>query len=280
MNDLSPLVSDFIRRVQEEVFPWIIDATLPFYAVQNDKIVRDRSGVFLRIGDDYFILTAAHDLKAIVENNIYLYVGWSEEEAVPVPIHDSVFQTSEEELWDIAIIKLSSESAKSIASSSRPISLSQIASKWTSDDGFFLVSGYPQEWLAVLPDRIESSPLNYLCRPYRGDELPTHSFQFDPAIHFRLEFQQRAYSSRTNGESHLPATDGIKGISGCGVWWISGYTPDALKSWNPSAVQLMGIEHRYWQKEGAIAGTKIEYMLKYLADGFPSVVPAMKLIYP
>lgn len=280
MDEVSPLVNDFFRSVGEKVLPWIVEATLPFYAVQNDQIVRDRSGVFLRIGDDHFILTAAHDLKAIVENNIHLYVGWSEDEAVPVPIHDAVFHTSEEQSRDVAVIKLSHECAKHVASSSRPISLSQIAQQWPGDDGFFLVTGYPQEWLAVFPDRIESTPLNYLCRPYQGEDLPTDQFEFDPSLHFHLALPQRAISIQSYEESLLPSKKGIKGISGCGVWWIAGYSPAALKSWNPADVRLIGIEHRYWETQGAIAATKIEFMRNFLAGGFPNVVPAMKIVYP
>ncbi len=44
MNQVSPLIKGFLQRVQQEVIPKIVNATLPFYAVQNDQIVRDRSG--------------------------------------------------------------------------------------------------------------------------------------------------------------------------------------------------------------------------------------------
>ena len=30
------MVSDFFRRGQEDALPWIVNATLPFYAVQSD----------------------------------------------------------------------------------------------------------------------------------------------------------------------------------------------------------------------------------------------------
>lgn len=280
MNQVTPLIKDFLQRVQQEVIPKIVNATLPFYAVQNDQIVRDRSGVFLRIAGDHFILTASHDLKAIVDNNIHLYVGWSEEESAPVPIHDSVFHTSEEDSRDIALIKLTADTAKQVASSSQPISLPTIAQNCEFDNAFYMVSGYPKEWLSVFPDQIESAPLNYLCRPYSGEELPTETFKYDPSVHFQLELQRKAVAVHSLNEVMLPAKEGIKGISGCGVWRIAGYSTEAISSWKPDDVQLVGIEHRYWQKQGAVAATRIEHMLSFLAAGFPQVVPAMRLVYP
>lgn len=87
----TDLVSGFLKRVQLELLPRIVRATVPFYAVQKNEIKRDRSGIFLRIGEDFFILTASHELKSIVEANIYLYVGWDENDCVPVPIPDARF---------------------------------------------------------------------------------------------------------------------------------------------------------------------------------------------
>lgn len=276
---LSPFVSDFLERVKKEIVPTIVDATVPFYAVQNDRIVRDRSGVLLRVGDEHFILTASHDLKAIVENDIYLYVGWSEEDLVPVPTIDAVFHTTEEESRDVAVIKLSSESSRRITSSSKPISLRNVARKCPDEQAFYLVSGYPLEWLTVLPDSIESTPLNYLCRLYNGDTLPVDTFQYDPQLHLLLELSRGGKTVNSAQDIPIPAKAGIKGISGCGVWRIVGYSPEAMRDWQPEQVSLVGIEHRYWERQGAVAATRIQYVLAFLAGGFPDVVPAMNLVY-
>jgi hypothetical protein len=68
----------------------------------------------LRIADATFILTASHDLREIVQNNILLYVSWNERTELPIPLHDSRFLTTEYEsqlgerdvVRDVAAIKL------------------------------------------------------------------------------------------------------------------------------------------------------------------------------
>ena len=131
-----------------------------------------------------------------------------------------------------------------------------------------------------MPEKIESPPLNYLCRLYDGEDLPTAAFRLDESVHFLLEFQQRAFAIHSESEAALPAVEGIKGISGCGVWWICKRSADAMTAWNADDIRLVGIEHRYWQKQGAVAGTKIEFVLKHLSDAFPSTSAAMTIVYP
>jgi len=279
-NHLSPLVRDFFERVEREIVPTIVSATVPFYAVQNDAIVRDRSGVLLQVGDEHFILTASHDLKAIVDNNIYLYVGWCEDQLVPVPIPDAVFHTSEEHSRDVAVVKLSPDSSKKILSSAKPISLRSVGRECTDEPAFYLVSGYPREWLRVFPDRIESAPLNYLCRIYEGDALPLEKFEYDSKLHLLLELSRDGKKITSADDTPIPSKSGIKGISGCGVWRIVGYSPNAMKDWQPEQVSLVGIEHRYWEKQGAVAATRIQHVLAFLAGGFPNLLPAMNIVYP
>lgn len=105
-SEAADRAAEFMTRVQEEALPRIVNSTVPFYAVQDDQVKRDRSGVLLRIADEHFILTASHKLKAIVEAQIHLYVGWDEVEKVPVPIPDAIFHTTEEDNRDVAAIKL------------------------------------------------------------------------------------------------------------------------------------------------------------------------------
>jgi len=271
---------DFLERVEREIVPTILSATVPFYAVQDDNIVRGRSGILLQVGGEYFILTASHDLKAIVENDIYLYVGWCEEDLVPVPIHDAVFHMSDEESLDVAVIKLSTDSTKKILSTSKPISLRNVARKCSDEKAFYLVSGYPKEWLNIFPERIESTPLNYFCLTYKGDNLPLDQFQYDPKLHLLLGFSRDGKKVNSTDDTPIPSKDGICGISGCGVWRIGGYSPNAIKDWQPEQVLLVGIEHTYWQKQGAVAATRIQHVLAFLAGGFPNVIPAMDLYYP
>lgn len=274
------LVSDFFEQVRQDAIPRIVRATVPFYAVQDDKIKRDRSGVLVRVGDEYFILTASHELKAIVEANICLYVGQDTTECIPVPIPDSRFHTTEENSRDIAVIKLSSSTASKLLTSSEPIALREIAFAENRRPGFFVVCGYPMAWMTILPDRVDSLPLAFLGRFFQRDPPPTDTFEYDDKLHILIEFTRNAIRSGDFQKCLLPSTDGIKGISGCGVWRVADYSPESLKSWNPKSLQLIGIQHRYWQQQGCIAATWMKFVMERMVAEYPELVPAMRLVYP
>jgi hypothetical protein len=273
-----PLANAFLKRVQLELIPRLVRATVPFYAVQNDKIVRDRSGVLLRIADRYFILTASHDLEAIIHNEIHLYVGWSESEGTPYPIADARYHLTEDSSRDIAVIALSPSSVPHILSSHDPISLREIALRIDTSPGFFAVCGYPQEWLSVMPDRVESSPLVFISRFHQGERTATDfEWSFDPQIHGLFELTQNAVR-HDNVSVMLPPSEGMVGISGCGVWRIADWKSSA--SWNPGQCKLVAIEHRYNEKGKYVCATWIPYVVQRLVAEYPDLRPSLQIQYP
>jgi hypothetical protein len=277
----NQFVTDFLHRIRDEVVPRIVKATVPFYAIQDDKIKRDRSGVLLRVGDELFILTASHDLRAIVNHQIHLYVGWDQEEKVPWPIVDSTFNTSEEEIRDIAVVKLSKEAARKLSATYEPISMREVQRHPDRSDAFFIVCGYPQEWLEVAKDHIDSRPLPYLARLYKTGVPPMDQLNFDPSVHFLIDFSKNAVTLGTKQKAgDWPSRDGMKGISGCGVWRIVGHSQDEMKKWRPDDIALAGIQHRVWYTDECAAATRINYAMHFLEESYPEIGPALRIVYP
>jgi len=275
-------ISSFLQRVSNELIEKIRKATIPIYAIQNDRVVRDRSGVLLKVGDDCYILTASHDLREIVQNNIYLYAGWSQIDLIPVPIANDkiLYHTSDRDVYDIAAIKLTRDVAADIMSSSKPVTLLDVADNCPDEShALYLVCGYPRAWLKVLPNCIESPPLHYLCRSYHGDPLAWTNLAYDPRVHLLLNFTQDAIHIQSQKHIVLPDTEGIKGISGCGVWRIIGDFPRQWRDWKIDDVKLVGIEHTYWESKGVAAATRIQFMNQFLADSYPEVIAAMNIVY-
>lgn len=69
----SPRVQAFIDRIRGEIVPKLEDATLPILRVnRSDKLIMDRTGVFICIGDEHFVWTAAHELEKRIEQAVPL----------------------------------------------------------------------------------------------------------------------------------------------------------------------------------------------------------------
>lgn len=273
------LITRVLEKVRDKVLPRIVNATVPFYAVQNDEVVRDRSGVLLRVADEHFILTASHYLKEIVNANIYLYVGWDKNEEVPIPIHEAQFYTTEVNSRDVAVIRLTTEVGWTLSETYSPISLHEIKPEQDRSRGLFLVVGYPQAWLRVLPGKLESDPLPFLTRFYEGSPRPTADVTYDPAIHALFGFTREALQGSELTVVQLPEFKGIQGISGCGIWRVCDFDK-SFDNWRPEQCKLVAIQHRYFEKEGYVQGTWIRFAMEKLIADYPQVAKAIQLIIP
>lgn len=279
MSD-SSFTKEFFKLVESELLPRIVKATVPFYAVQNDKVVRDRSGVLLQIADEHFILTASHNLRQIVEADIYLYVGWDEEDRVPVPIPDAIFHMTEDDCRDVAAIKLSHETAEQILSQKEPIALRDVTIQEDRSPGLFLVCGFPQAWTTVFEEDIESIPLPFLGKWYSGQPSPKAQIQYDPDIHALFEFHREAIRSNDLQKEELPPFKGIQGISGCGIWRVVDWKQDNPSILRTDQLRLVAIQHRYYEDYNYIHSTWVKFAVQQIYDNYPDMRNAIRLVYP
>ena len=91
-NDAAGQLPAFRHRFLTETCPWIERSTVSFIHVRKDPhtdeheiLDKDRSGVFLRINDVYFILTAAHFIHSgrmpdYVDDEYILGVSWDDDD--------------------------------------------------------------------------------------------------------------------------------------------------------------------------------------------------------
>lgn len=287
MGDSKRKVADFIRRVHDEAVPTFERATVAFYGVQNGRIVKDRTGVLLRIADAMFILTASHDLREIVQQNIPLCISWNERTEMPIPLHDSRFHTTEYEsqfgerdvVRDVAAIKLGESAANEILAGGRtPISLCDINMDQDRSPALFFIFGFPQAWFQVEQTGPKCSPLIYATGIYDGEHSSTASVGYDPKVHLLLNFKREALAA--NGQMHmLPGYEGIKGVSGCGIWRITGFR-DSIDAWKPTQCKLVAIQHRYYEKPGYLHTTWVQYCISRLLDDHKELRPAATMVYP
>ena len=287
---------DTIANVYTQMFPWVEQRTIPFFRLTKDAatnsyengiVEKDRTGVFLRIGSDHFILTASHELDYIATNNIPLYLSPGDKvDNVPIPLGKDQIALSDEETIDVAAIKLVDETTDKLLQLYSPLSLADVAVDCQNSNGRFFVFGYPkaraeftvQTW--EKPHNIEAQPVSFIAN--RSMEGWTHGkLKYSPQIHIVLSMPANALSGVTGEPVAFPDHSGIEGISGCGIWFIA----DRNRIKPPTAHRcndwkLVAIEHRFDDEAGKVAGTWIDVALAVLAMNFPETQPALRLSYP
>lgn len=262
--------TDFVDDLRE-CDQYFEHVTVPIYGLQDGQVIHDRSGVLYRIENSYFILTAAHGLREMLEHNIPLFLAGDP----PVTLISSTFHSTEVEAGrDVAAITLSQEVAATLKSKRQFVQHNRID---MHDDGkgLYLIFGYPSAWSGFKPESgFGSSPLAYIAKRYAGKFDP--SVAHDEKMHIALEFEQAAVVAGDGAEATIPA---IHGVSGCGIWRVGDYTPEGLRRFRVENVRLVGIQHRWGKSGGYVRGSRIGYVLGRIVDADPSLGRAMSLIH-
>lgn len=284
----------FCERVKSEIIPWVERSTIPFFHLRKDPLTnehgimgKDRTGVFLRIGDDHFLLTASHGIREAVESQTYLFMSWDDEENCCIPLADDQIATTDQATLDVAAIRLSESNAAKLLKRHKPISLLDIARPSFNADGLFLIVGYPRAGTEF----IEQNPLAELREPrletlkYMGKRSATRwagkGLNYSPLMHLVLGMPKDSYRADLGRGELLPEHEGIQGISGCGIWLVADRRrKKPLDSIGVQDCKLVAIEHTYDQDAGLVAGTWIDLALVLIADNFPDTRPALSLVYP
>lgn len=270
------LATEFFARLRKECVPRIERATVPFYAVQDDKLHRDRTGVLYKVAGHHFILTASHYLRPIVENNIPLYIDRTDNSTLPIPLANAVFHSTEEEGRDVGVIKLPDDVAEQLLPTKEFVTHSEVRLAEKNADSLYVLFGYPERWSGVATESsVVSHPLIYVCRPYEGQCDPDAFF--DPNVHVVLELHQDAFNVLEEATVQLPR---LHGVSGCGIWRVADWSAAGLQGWRPEQTCLVALQHRWYPKREYIQGTWIGFALALVQHNYPEVSAAMKLIYP
>ena len=280
--------------LRAEVIPWIERATVPFYYLQKDSrkneygiAGKDRSGVLLHIGNDHFILTAAHYLDAYIRDDIFIFMSWDDEEKCPIPITTDEIALTDQKTFDITAIKLLPETAAKLLKSHTPLYLADIGRDCHNSRGYYLILGYPrlgtkfveQRWNDPHPHKPEVESLKYLCKR-SADEWHHPDLQYSPTMHLVVGMSPTG-SIPTNGvvEDRLDY-EGINGISGCGIWLVADRRKNKpLSSYGVEDCKLVAIEHTYDEAAGRVAGTWIDLALDVIAKNFPETKLYINIIY-
>lgn len=237
-------------------------SVLPVYGIQGDKPVQDRTGVLLGIAGQGFMITAAHDLKAITDNGIPLFVTSPRPGQGGIQLVGELHAT-EEAVLDVAVVKLNA-STKSMLDDAGATFLrcTDVDQRATVAPALYFVRGYPHE--------CNASPMTLTTVLYQGEQPPANDdFPFDPSSHLLLDHNR--YLRRGRGEEFRSPR--ISGMSGGGIWRLT-TKPPPFTGWTPDERRLVAIQTKCGHGR-FLKGTWIKHAFGLIFDRCPDLRKVM-----
>jgi len=249
-------------------------ATLPVLSYVNQRLQLSGSGVFLKIGDRDFILTAAHVLDLNVFHGIPLTLGPEHNGGPPIPLNGAQIWCCEfpakgdindpdarlADPFDIGFVALTTAHAKCLSNLRAPITLQDLDFAEKPDAGCFLFLGYPGDYAqsSLAIGRVSVELLRYFTK------LDTENV---PDNKINVLFQYTPDSVHCDGTvAELPDVDGM---SGCGVWRLSRL--NSFEQWGVNDVKLVATEHEWNRVKYFVRATPIVHTIKAIYRQFPEL---------
>ncbi len=275
--EISKRSQEFHKAISELCLPRVERATVPILGVQNDRIVHDRTGVLYQSGTHHFVLTAAHDLLAIVQNNIPLYLSANLKDVEPIPLAAARFISTETNDRDVGVIWLPPSLADQVKKHRQFLYHNQVNLEPIKPRTPYVFFGYPMDWSGhvVAENHIQSVGLVFSTFQHEGDLHPTAIFR--PDVHMALNFSREGIAPLANRQDYLPV---LNGISGCGIWQVGDRTHSGLRTRTGETVALVGIQHTWYPDFNYVQATRIGYPLALINEYYPDTKGPMSLVYP
>ena len=263
----------FFQRVADELAPDIGKAIVPICWLFDEKIGLDRTGVLFQVGDSHFLLTASHDLKSRLKENIPLFIPAPSLDTDPIPLVNVLFRGIDECDVDVVVAELDRETVDRVSLKHRFLRLNELDVKDQQKDGLYLVCGFPQEWFRK-GEIGHPKAMVFFGKKYVGELNPLS--QFDPGVHLVVGYERQGCSAFSNQPALLPK---VNGMSGCGIWQILEWNPQRIESWEPRHCKLVAIQHSWDEKRNYIKGTWVRHALSLIYHHYPQHKSALTVDY-
>jgi hypothetical protein len=194
---------------------------------ENEQIKPVGSGLFLKIHENYYVVTAAHVLAEHYNDTFVLLQDV--ELTIGGRIHSSPMPTSgnrDDDKIDISILKVDEYSRDKLLENFRPIQISEIGENHhLQDTSAYFSVGFPltrteKKWLK---DEIKSIGYSYQTEPIFDYNFQRLGFTEETTLAFKFDGE---VTNAINPHPHL--SPDITGMSGSGFWNFFGTTEKHL----------------------------------------------------
>lgn len=234
----------------------IQDAVFPVFAAgsQSEPLDHIGSGVVIKIGNELFVLTAAHVTDyAQGDGAIFMPAAEGIEQMTgglsfnPVPVHGS----RDDDIGDMGYYHLSDEWRTKLHPSIKPLSLNDLLLTDELETGdIFTYVGYPWRKTKSRGLTHETELFTYTGHASASDVYERLGYKRRVNIVVRMRLK-RMYSTRHKARIPAPQPHGISG--GAVVAWPSNF----VDRHDSSNMKLAAIVHTYHERERCMAATRI-----------------------
>lgn len=226
------------KIVTEVINKNILRHTIQFFNKVNGKLKPYGSGVFTKIYNDYFIITASHVADFFEKNpNDDLRIRVNQKLFINVIGEIKYTDINKSEGVDLAYIKLDTEMIKPLLKPYIPLNIEKIRSHHNLIYAMnYCVLGFPAVNISKDNEPFDTGASFYLTSP--ANDKPYEYHKYNKRDYIVLNMEGKGKDIKTNNKTKINTE--FYGISGCGLWLIL-YTINPLNGKTEIDYRLVGI---------------------------------------
>lgn len=217
------------------------------------------SGVLLSLNNRVFIATAAHNIKKLNSENIYVVAN-----KTPTFKKLKIIRTGTHSVLDVGYLEIDPNELENI--DKRLLSYSELELNYNPKDSDWLcLGGFPCEYAKIIHRTsdnilIEGGAFTLWFEPVKISDWSLPEWKVNS--HVILEYEEYGRNLQTGVRQKNPK---LEGYSGGGVW-RSPINPPKGEVWKSSLMKLVSIETGYYKNQ--IASVKIENILDLIKSDY------------
>ena len=209
------------RMVSDLITNRILRHTLQFFVRGEKRLKPFGSGVFAKIHNDYFILTASHIADFFEKNpdeDLQIRVG----EKLFINVLGDIKYTDIEksEGVDMAYIKLDKQLIEPLAKPYKPLEIDKVRNHHNLFYAMnYCVLGYPEKNITKEKETFNTGASYFLTSASKDNRY--QNYKYDKKDYIIVDMAGKGIDIETNEETKVDTR--FYGISGCGLWLLLFY---------------------------------------------------------
>jgi hypothetical protein len=274
----------FMQKASIDSRPACNAVTMPLYTMQYHKGIQCGSGILLQIGEEHFLITAAHTFDRLKEANdlpLFMTSGLIGENLIPLyGVTRRTSQTKDpihrrDDPFDVCVCEIPKEMA-AMVKRKRFLHLNEVDPFDSFDPrSWYMVFGCPTQWNPSDDDgkRVFSTACSLNTFVYCDERGGVPNI--DKEIQIAFDFNPDTCVPDNPGDP-VPPNPG--GMSGCGIWRLVAAESETTR-WKVDDIRLVAFEHSWERVFRVLKGTRIRYALQLIRRNHEKLWPAFSFHY-